>query len=323
MTNFWKDRNVFVTGIGGFLGSWLAEALVKNGANVTGLLRDFVPSSNFLDLGMDKKVSVARGSITDYDLIERVIKEYEIKTCFHLAAVSTVPVANSAPKLTFETNVAGTWNVLEACRNSGVEEVLIASSDKAYGIKENLPYSEEDPLTGRYTYDASKSCADLIAQSYFYTYGLNAGITRCGNFFGGGDLNFNRIVPGTIKSLIFGERPIIRSDGSFKRDYVYVKDVVSGYLRFAELLRAKSLGGNAFNLSMNKPVSVIDLVNAIIQAFGSDLKPDILNITKGEIKDQYLTSKKANEVLGWTPKYTFEQALQETAEWYKKYFQSQ
>ena len=321
---YWKDKNVFVTGATGLLGSWLVKALVDKGANVVCLVRDIVPKSNLYLNGYYKKVIIVNGRLEDYFLIERTLNEYEINTIFHLGAQTIVGTANRSPIATFESNVKGTWNVLEAARNSEIiERIIVASSDKAYGEHEKLPYTEDMPLKGKHPYDVSKSCADLIAQSYYNTYNLPVGITRCGNFYGGGDLNFNRIVPGTIKSVLNNERPVIRSDGGYIRDYIFIQDAVEAYLFLAEKLDNPTIRG-AFNFSNESQVTVLDLVKMIFKQMNrEDLEPLILNDAKSEIKHQYLSARKAREMLGWKPKYNLETGLRETIEWYNNFFGEQ
>lgn len=318
-SGFWRDKRVFVTGCTGILGSWLTLALVDRGAQVVGLLYDEDPRSELARSGYLRRITVARGSVTDLALMERILHSFEIEVVFHLAAQALVTIANRDPLSTLETNVRGTWNVLEAVRRSGkVAAAVIASSDKAYGDQESLPYEEEFPLMGRHPYDVSKSCADLIALSYAHTYGLPIGITRCGNMFGGGDLHWDRIVPGTIRSALRGERPLIRSDGLFKRDYIYVKDAVSGYLLIAEKAGDPSVRGQAYNFGHDKPLTVLDIVQEILNACGrTDLEPVILNEARYEIRDQYLDSSKARRLLGWKPAYSLQDALAETVEWYR------
>ena len=321
---YWKDKNVFVTGATGLLGSWLVKALVDKGANVVCLVRDIVPKSNLYLNGYYKKEIILNGRLEDYFLIERTLNEYEINTIFHLGAQTIVGTANRSPLATFESNIKGTWNVLEAARNSEIiERIIIASSDKAYGEHEKLPYTEDMPLKGKHPYDVSKSCADLIAQSYYNTYNLPVGITRCGNFYGGGDLNFNRIVPGTIKSVLNNERPVIRSDGKYIRDYIFILDAVEAYLFLAKKLDNPAIRG-AFNFSNESQVMVLDVVKMILKLLSrEDLEPFILNVTKNEIKHQYLSAKKAREILGWKPKYNLETGLRETIKWYKNFFGEQ
>ncbi len=321
---YWKDKNIFVTGATGLLGSWLAKALVDNNANVVCLVRDIVPKSNLYLNGYYKKVVMVNGGLEDYFLIERTLNEYEVDTIFHLGAQTIVGAANHSPLATFESNIKGTWNVLEAARNSKlIEKIIVASSDKAYGEQEKLPYTEDMPLKGKHPYDVSKSCADLIAQSYYYTYDLPVGITRCGNFYGGGDLNFNRLVPGTIKSVLNNERPVIRSDGKYIRDYIFILDAVEAYLFLAEKLDNPTIRG-AFNFSNESQVTVSDVVKKILELINREnLEPLILNEAKSEIKHQYLSARKAREILGWKPKYNLETGLRETIKWYKIFFGEQ
>ena len=319
-SRFWKDKNVFVTGCTGLLGSWLTKALVQKGANVTGLIRDLVPKSNLNWSGFNDKINIVRGEVEDYFLLERTINEYEVDTVFHLAAQTIVTIANRNPLSTFEANIKGTWNILEACRrNPLVKRIIVASSDKAYGDQEKLPYNESTPLEGRHSYDVSKSCADLLCRTYFETYKLPVCVTRCGNFYGGGDLNFNRIVPGAIRSILNGEKPIIRSDGTFIRDYFYIEDAVEAYLLLAEKMEDKKIHGEAFNFSNEIQVTVLELVEKIIESMGSSLKPKILNEATNEIKHQYLSAEKAKKILDWKPRYTLEEALQRTIEWYREF----
>ncbi len=318
----WRGKNVFITGCTGFLGAWLTQALVDRGANVVGLIRDGVPRANFVKLGLDKQITSVRGEVEDYFLLERTINEYEIDTVFHLAAQTIVTIANQNPLSTFDTNIKGTWNILEACRRSPtIKRIIVASSDKAYGEHEVLPYKEDTALKGSHPYDVSKSCGDLLAIAYYSTYKLPVCVTRCGNFYGGGDLNFNRIVPGTIRSVIFNERPIIRSDGSLIRDYIYIQDAVEAYILLAEKMVAKPIHGEAFNFSNEIQLSVLDITRKILDVMGKkDLQPKVLNEAKGEIKHQYLSAAKARKALGWQPRYTLEKGLKETVSWYKDFF---
>ncbi len=318
---FWKNRNVLVTGCTGLLGSWLTKSLSKKEANVIGLIRDVVPKSNLNWSGFDKRIITVRGEIEDYFLLERILNEYEIDTVFHLAAQTIVTIANRNPISTFKANIEGTWNILEACRRSPlVKRIIVASSDKAYGDQEKLPYDEKTPLEGRHPYDVSKSCADLICRSYYETYGLPVCVTRCGNFYGGGDLNFNRIVPGTIRAILNNEKPIIRSDGKFLRDYFYIKDGVKSYMLLAEKMEDRKIHGEAFNFSTERPMTVLEIVNKILEMMDSDLEPHILNKTTNEIRDQYLSAQKAKALLNWHPMYTLEEGINETIEWYQMFF---
>ena len=318
--SFWLDRPVFVTGCAGFLGSWLTVALVEAGASVVGLVRDAVPFSHLRRSGYQDRIAVVRGDVTDYELIERALNEYEIDTIFHLAAQTIVPIANRAPLSTFDTNVKGTWTVLEAARRSPqVTRVAVASSDKAYGAPEKLPYTEDAPLLGCYPYDVSKACADIIARAYTATYDLPVAVTRCANLYGGGDLNWSRIVPGTVRSVIRGERPIIRSDGTFLRDYLYVKDAVHAYVTLAEHLDEPARGA-AFNFGMDAPKSVLEMVQVIIAVSDHpELEPVVLDDAPHEIQAQYLDSNKARRMLGWSPRYSLEEGLRETLEWYREF----
>jgi len=321
----WRRRRVFVTGCTGFLGAWLTDWLIRQNADVVGLVRDWVPQSNFYRMGLADRTVTVRGSIEDYGLVERILNEYEVEVVFHLAAQTLVGIANENPLSTFSANITGTWNVLEAARRSSrIKAVIIASSDKAYGTAPHLPYQEETPLVGRHPYDVSKSCADLIAQAYWHSYKVPAAVTRCGNFYGGGDLNFNRLVPGTIRSLLDGQRPIIRSDGTLRRDYVYVKDAVLAYTFLAEKVLADVGLGQAYNFSNECPVTVLELTALISRLMGrTDLEPVILNVATNEIPHQYLSSEKARRELGWKPAYTLEQGLQETIKAYQEFFASE
>jgi len=317
-----KGKNIFITGATGIVGYWLTSYLHDIGAEVTIYMRDFVPKSNLVKSSIFSKINVVSGQLEDYLNIKRALNEYETEIVFHLGAQTIVNTANRSPLGTFNSNIRGTWNVLEACRNSElVKNIVFASSDKAYGSSDKLPYTEDMPLVGEHPYDASKSCSDLIAQSYSKTYDMPIGIARCGNIYGGNDLNFNRIVPETIKALLHDKKPIIRSDGTFKRDYIYVKDVVNSYVSIAENMHRKEIRGQSFNFGNDKPLKVIDIVNLLLKLTKKEkLKPKILNIAKGEIKNQYLNSNKAHKLLKWKPNYTLERGLKETIEWYKNFF---
>ncbi len=323
-SDFWLDRPVFVTGATGLLGSWLVKRLLELKAEVVCLVRDWVPQSELVLSKTIERVKIVRGDVRDQKLLERVLGEYEIDTVFHLAAQTIVGIANRNPVSTFETNIQGTWSLLEACRRSPlVKQIVVASSDKAYGEHENLPYTEETPLQGKHPYDVSKACADLIAQTYAYTYGLPVVITRCGNLYGEGDLNWNRVIPGTIRSILKGQRPVIRSDGNYVRDYFYVEDGVSAYLSLAEKLSEnKDLAGQAFNFSNEEPISVINLVKLILNLMDSNLEPLILNEATHEIREQYLSSKKAREILNWKPKFSLVEGLTLTINWYKNFLET-
>ncbi len=315
---FWRDRPVAVTGATGFLGSHVTTQLVELGAAVVALVRDDVPPSPVAASWTDQ-VAVVHGSVDDQAIVERMLGEYEVRTVLHLAAQSQVGVANRNPLATYEANVAGTWSVLEAVRRSPrVEQVVTASSDKAYGAQPQLPYDEEMPLLAVNPYDVSKACADLISTSYHRTFDVPVCVTRCGNFFGPGDRNWERLVPGTIRSLLRGERPVIRSDGSMVRDYLYVVDGGLAYLRLVEgMARDPSVVGEAFNFSTETPLTVLELVAALQRAAGTDLEPDIRATATHEIDSQFLSAAKARKVLGWAPTVSVETALVETVEWYR------
>ncbi|KSW02322.1 GDP-mannose 4,6-dehydratase [Bacillus velezensis] len=320
--SFWKNKNVFVTGCTGLLGSCLVKELIDQGANVTGLVRDTVPKSNLYQGEQVKQMNIVQGALEDLDVIERALGEYEIDTVFHLAAQAIVGVANRNPISTFEANILGTWNILEACRRHPlIKRVIVASSDKAYGDQPTLPYDENMPLQGKHPYDVSKSCADLLSHTYFNTYGLPVCITRCGNLYGGGDLNFNRIIPQTIQLVLNGEAPEIRSDGTFIRDYFYIEDAVEANLLLAEKMEELNLAGEAFNFSNEIQLTVLELVEKILKAMDSDLKPKVLNQGSHEIKHQYLSAEKARKLLNWTPAHTIDEGLEKTIEWYKAFFQ--
>jgi CDP-glucose 4,6-dehydratase len=320
--NFWQDKRVFVTGVAGLLGSWLAADLVSKGAHVVGLIRDQVAHAELVRAGTINQIDVVHGDITDYAAMERAIAEYEIDTIFHLAAQTIVGIANRAPLSTFEANIKGSWVMLEAARrNPTVERMVVASSDKAYGTHADLPYREDAPLQGEHPYDVSKSCADLITRSYAHTYNLPVAITRCANLYGGGDLNWNRLVPGTMRSVLRGKRPLVRSDGTLKRDYIYVQDAVRGYMMTAEQMDVAR--GQAFNFGVDRPRAVLEMIDAIVALSGNDeLSPIILNEAKNEIQDQYLLSEKAARVLGWKPQYSLQEGLKITMEWYKAFLES-
>lgn len=321
---FWQDRNVFVTGAAGFLGSWMIAELNARGANVVGLVRDLAHAGKAGLIPNSQPRFTVFGQLEDFDLLLRVINEYEVDTVLHLGAQPIVGIANRNPRSTFEANIRGTWNVLDACRQiNTVKRVVVASSDKAYGEQPRLPYDETMPLQGMHPYDVSKSCADLIAQTYHKVYATPVCITRCGNFYGGGDLNYSRIVPGTIRSIHNGQRPVIRSDGSMIRDYVYVRDVVQFYLFLAEAMEDPELHGQAFNYSTELQMSVLDITRRLLRLMGrEDLEPEILNEAKAEIPHQYLSAAKARERLGWVGRYAVEDGLKETIAWYRHYFQT-
>jgi len=315
---FWTGRAVAVTGATGFLGSHVTAALVELGADVAILVRDEVPPSAVSAAWTDQ-VSVVRGAVEDQAAVERLLGDYEAQTVLHLAAQSQVGAANRNPVATFEANVTGTWTLLEAVRRSPrVTGVITASSDKAYGAQPELPYDEDMPLLAVNPYDVSKACADLLSTSYHRTFGVPVCVTRCGNFFGPGDRNWQRIVPGTIRSLLRGERPVLRSDGTMVRDYLYVVDGALAYLRLAEAMaQDPSVIGEAFNFSTETPLTVLELVAALQTAAGTDLEPDIQATASHEIDSQHLSAAKARKLLGWAPTFTVDEALRETVAWYR------
>ncbi|MBE2234077.1 MAG: GDP-mannose 4,6-dehydratase [Anaerolinea sp.] len=321
-TGFWRDRRVFVTGATGIVGAWLVKALLHAQAHVVILMRDADPQSELIRSGDIRRVSVVSGCLEDFQTLERAVNEHEVETVFHLAAQPIVGVAHRFPLHTFEANIRGSYNLLEACRvhSQLVRRVVVASSDKAYGAQPALPYTEEMPLQGQHPYEVSKSCTDLIAQSYSHTYGLPVAIARCGNIYGGGDLNWSRIVPATIRAFLREERPVIRSDGTFVRDYIYVKDVVHAYMRVAEQLDSAQVQGQAFNFSPERAITVLELV-AILQRIMKcqHLPPDVRNVAEGEIHSQYLSAEKAHRTLGWQPHFSLESGLAETVEWYREF----
>src|SRR3989338_162293 len=315
----WKGMNVLVTGADGFIGSHIAKALVDKGAVVTTIVRDVKKTSNIDVLGLRNKVSIIHGDLVNFHDCERTINEYDIQFVFHIAAQAIVGPANRSPLSTFESNIKGTWNILEACRLSKtVKGLIVASSDKAYGQQKKLPYTEESPLNGYYPYDASKACAEILARCYYMTYNLPLAITRNANTYGPADMNMSRIIPDVITTILRGEQPVIRSDGTPERDYMYIKDAVSAYLALAENLHRKEVIGQAFNFGTGKPVKVIELYNKIIKLMGRSIKPKILGEAKNEIDRQYLSIEKARRILKWQPKYGLSDGLKETIDWYKK-----
>jgi CDP-glucose 4,6-dehydratase len=324
MTSFWLDRPTLVTGATGLVGSWLVKQLLEERADVVCLVRDWVPDSELVRSGALSRVRLVRGDVTDRALLVRTLGEYEVDTVFHLAAQTVVGTANRDPASTFESNIRGTWQLLEACRQVGLaRQVVTASSDKAYGEHDCLPYVESSPLRGRFPYDVSKSCADLIAQSFADAFHLPVAVTRCANFFGGGDLNWNRLVPGTIRACLRNRRPVIRSDGRFVRDYLYVEDAAAAYLLVAEQLAARpELKGQAFNFSLEVRLTVLELVQRIVSLVDSPLSPEVRNEATLEIREQSLDSTKARESLGWRPRFTLDEGLRRTIEWYRAFLRA-
>lgn len=321
---FWRSRCVLVTGAGGFIGSWLTRALVDLGAHVIALVREVNPMSLFKRWQLDERSMVVIGDIRDGDLLQRIMSAYDVSVCFHLAAHSLVGAAARAPSVTFDVNVRGTWTLLEACRLVGkVDGIVVASSDKAYGEQQSLPYTEDMPLRPAFPYETSKACADLIAQCFAISYGMPVIILRCSNVYGGGDLNFSRIIPGTIKSALHGERPIIRSDGTPLRDYVYIEDVVSAYIAAAVKACEGKFFGEAFNIGTGKPITVLELTSLILELCGrSDIEPVVEGRGKPlkEIQHQYVSVEKAQRLLGWRPRHELSEGLLKTIDWYRSFF---
>jgi CDP-glucose 4,6-dehydratase len=314
-------RSVFVTGAYGFVGSWLVKALVARGARTTVLKRDAVVRSGLVLEGTERDVNVVRGDVRDSELIERALSEYEVDTVFHLAAQTLVGVARSSPVSTFETNIRGTWNVLEACRRVGVERVIVASSDKAYGPQDALPYRETSALEPLYPYDASKAAADLIARSYWHTFQLPVAVTRLANIYGGGDFNLSRLVPEAALAAIEGRRPVIRSDGTLERDFLYVEDAVEAYLAVCGLLEDGRGAGEAFNAGGDSPHSVLAVVELTCAVAGTGVTADIRGkgTPPGEIARQWVDSTKLRTMSGWQPQVGLEEGLRRTVEWYRAF----
>lgn len=318
---FWQDRAVLVTGGSGLCGSWLVARLIELGANVVTLVRDWPPGSELVRSGNADAATLVHGDVRDQAHLERICGNYEVEVAFHLAAQTIVPVANRNPVETYDTNVRGTWSLLEACRRSPkIRAIVVASSDKAYGPQEELPYREGTPLEPVEPYDVSKACADLISRQYANTFDLPVAVTRSGNFFGGGDLNWSRVVPGTIRSLLRGAAPVVRSDGTPVRDYLYVEDVAEAYLLLAEAVAAGTLIGESLNISYEEPLSVLQMVERITRAFGADVEPVIENSATHEIQDQFLDATLLRTSLSWEPRYSLEVGLERTIEWYRSHF---
>jgi CDP-glucose 4,6-dehydratase len=319
-----RRRSVFVTGAYGLLGSWLVKALLAQGARVTVLKRDDVAASALVLEGIESQVSVVRGDTCDGRLVERALAEYEVDTVFHLAAQTIVGVGNAAPLSTFETNIRGTWTVLEACRRLQVARVLVASSDKAYGTNEELPYREDHPLQARHPYEVSKAAADMLARSYWHTFKLPVAVTRCANLYGGGDLNLSRLVPEAAVAAIEGRRPVIRSDGTLERDFLYVEDAVAAYLAVCELLDEGRAAGQAYNAGGQQPHTVLEVAELICRIAGTGVAPDVrgTGTPPGEITRQWLDSGKLQSQSGWAPRVSLEEGLRRTVEWYRRHLKA-
>ena len=315
----WNHRRVLITGIGGFVASGLAAELIARGATVVGILRDSAGMRLLRTARIHDRVEIVTGSINEPGLVLRALNEYEIDTVFHLAAQALVGVANRSPLSTFESNIAGTWHVLEAARLAPmVQRVVVASSDKAYGTQAVLPYTESSTLAGIYPYDASKVCTDVLARCYATSFPLPVAVLRCANIYGPGDLNWSRLIPGTIRAALTGQNPIIRSDGTPERDYLFLSDAIEAYLRAAEHLPEQS--GKAFNIGTGSGVSVVALVEEILAAVGTGyLEPRIQGEARGEIDRQYLASELARQVLGWEPRVDLPEGLRLTVGWYRRF----
>jgi len=323
---FWKNKKVLITGFEGFLGSHLTRAILQTGAKVIGLDIKTFRKQTILSPQDYKKVVVFKGSVTNRKFVRKILRKYSINVIFHLAAEAIVSRSQQDPLRAFESNIAGSWEILEAARQQGkIQALIVASSDKAYGSHKELPYREDAPLIANHPYDVSKSCADLVANTYFHTYGLPIAITRCGNIYGPGDFNLSRLIPDAMRCILLNQTLKIRSDGRFVRDYVYVDDIVNGYVRIAELFRRRNLGGEAFNLSNEQPLTVMGILKEIgkLCFSGNKLKYKIMNIAKYEIREQYLSSRKARSVLGWKPEYSIQEGLEKTIDWYAGYFKKQ
>jgi CDP-glucose 4,6-dehydratase len=322
----WRDKSILVTGAQGFIGSWLVSRMLEEGARVVVLRRDIPAESRFGIEGLEERCDVVLGDLVDYESLVRALNEYEVKAVFHLGAQTIVGTANRSPLSTYETNIRGTYLLLEACRavgvvGDGIERVVVASSDKAYGNHDELPYSEDFPLQPRYPYDVSKAATDMIARSYAVTYGLPVAVTRLANVYGGGDFNFSRIVPDTARALVRGERPVIRSDGTPERDYIYAPDAVDAYLAIARSLDDPAMHGRAWNAGAGRPYSVREIVSRLIAVSGRDAEPDVQGegTPHGEIDRQFLDSSRIRAELGWEPRWELDDGLRETWTWYERH----
>jgi CDP-glucose 4,6-dehydratase len=317
----WRERSVFVTGAYGLLGGWLVKALLERGARVTVLKRDETTASALVLEGTERLVNVVHGDVTDAPLLERALGEYEVDTVFHLAAQAIVGVANRGPASTFETNIRGTWLILEACRHAGVARTIVASSDKAYGAHDELPYREPFALQPRHPYDVSKAAADLIARSYWHTFGLPVAVTRFANLYGGGDFNLSRLVPEATVAALGGRAPVIRSDGSPERDFLYVEDAVAAYLAICDLLDDGRAAGEAFNAGSGRPRSVLEVVELVCRLAGSGVEPDVRGsgTPPGEIDRQWVDATKLRAAAGWEPETELEDGLGRTVAWYREH----
>jgi CDP-glucose 4,6-dehydratase len=322
----WASVPVLVTGAQGFIGSWLVSRLLEEDASVVVLRRDVPAESRFGIEGLEERCDVVQGDLVDYESLVRTLNEHGVRAVFHLGAQTIVGTANRSPLSTWETNIRGTYSLLEACRAVGVvgdpvERVVVASSDKAYGSHDRLPYDESFALQPDYPYDVSKAATDMIARSYARTYGLPVGVTRLANVYGGGDFNFSRIVPDTARALARGDRPVIRSDGTPERDYIYAADAVDAYLAVAASLDEPAMHGCAWNAGAGRPYPVLEIVRRLIAASGRDAEPDIQGegTPHGEIDRQFLDSTRIREELGWEPRWDLDDGLRETWAWYERH----
>lgn len=319
---FWHKRRVLITGGSGFIGSWLTLSLLEHGAEVVLLAKGNIKNSLLTAKVLKEVKAIVRADITDFSKTKKIFERCRVDTCFHLAGQPIVSIANESPLPTFESNIKGTWNILESARQTQVKRLIIASADKAYGDQEKLPYTEDMPLSAAHPYGASKICAELLGRTYLNTYGLPVAIVRASNTYGGGDLNFTRIIPDAINSVLNNKNPIIRGDGTSLRDFVYIADIVNAYLTLAESLHKDNVKGEFFNFGSSRPVSILDLVKMIIGISGrKGLKPVVLGraVPKNEISRQYLSNKKASRVLGWYPRYDLEKGLRLTINWYENF----
>lgn len=314
-------RSILVTGAYGLVGGWLVRALRDAGARVTVLRRDELPRSPLLVMGLEPSVTVVHGDICDPGLIERALAEHEVQDVFHLAAQTIVPTANRSPVSTFETNIRGSWMVLEACRLHGAERVVVASSDKAYGPSAELPYREHFPLAPLYPYDVSKAATDLLARSYWHTWQLPVAVTRFANVYGGGDANGSRLVPEAVSAALAGRPPVVRSDGSPERDFLYVEDAVGAYVAISDALGRGEARGEAFNAGGGRPHRVLDVVELICRLAGSGVKPDVrgAGTPSGEIDRQWADFSKLQALTGWEPRVPLEEGLRRTIAWERTY----
>jgi CDP-glucose 4,6-dehydratase len=318
---FWDGRSVFVTGCSGFLGGWLARALLDHGARVSGLVRGAAAARPLYADGLADRVSTVTGSIGDLTLLCDALAEHDVEVVFHLAAQAITSAARRDPIGTLDTNIRGTWNVLEASRRSGsVKAFVLASSVKVYGAQPSLPFSEDAPLNGCQPYDASKIGAELISSTYHRAYELPVVITRCGNLYGGGDLHWDRIVPGTIRAASEGRRPVVRGGGTPLRDYLYVEDAIDAFLRLAQVAREPAIAGQAFNIGTGASSSELEMTEQILRAMDrEDLKPEVLPASPHAIIHQSLATDKLRAATGWTATRELEDGLARTVAWYRDY----